>query len=450
MTLPVLLVLWIASVILLIAVRRRRGVEGSGLLYAYLLNLWTIHWLGAAIYALPWFRIHDPEPVRAGLEQSAYAVIAFTFGSLVLAPAFRGLHLGAAGPSAAREPHVGLATYYMGVGAFAYLLILSPQVRLPSLDAVVSSGQQILVVGLCLHAWQAWRAGRTMRLAGVLAATLSLPFVTIVHSGYLSYGATAALVVFVFVASFFRPRWKVAVAAVLVAYVGMSFYVSYMRDRGEIREVVWGGKPLEERVEQVLDTVTRLELFDPTDPSHLRFIDQRLNQNYLVGLAIIRLESIGEYAYGDTIVQMLMAFIPRAAWPDKPVFAGSGDLVSRYTGLTFGLGTSVGIGSVMEFYVNFGTAGVLVGFMLLGILMTFLDASAHDRLVAGDWEGFALPLLLGVSFLQVGGSLVDIAGTAGGSVAAAVCVNRLHRYVLMRRRALEPRRLGVAPVTRFS
>ena len=31
MTLPVLLVLWIASVILLIAVRRRRGVEGSGL-----------------------------------------------------------------------------------------------------------------------------------------------------------------------------------------------------------------------------------------------------------------------------------------------------------------------------------------------------------------------------------------------------------------------------------
>ncbi len=47
--------------------------------------------------------------------------------------------------------------------------------------------------------------------------------------------------------------------------------------------------------------------------------------------------------------------IPRALWPNKPVVGGSGDLVSTYTGIRFADGTSVGIGQVLESFVNFGT-----------------------------------------------------------------------------------------------
>ena len=53
-------------------------------------------------------------------------------------------------------------------------------------------------------------------------------------------------------------------------------------------------------------------------------------------------------------------------------------------------GTSIGIGSVMEFYINFGTTGIVVGFLVLGVLITSLDILATERLANQDLSGFIL------------------------------------------------------------
>ena len=77
---------------------------GAGLSLAYLLNLWMIHWVASALYALPGYSyFYDPDDVVAGLEQSTYAVVAFSAGYLMLTYA-----LGRAAKShfAADRPHV--------------------------------------------------------------------------------------------------------------------------------------------------------------------------------------------------------------------------------------------------------------------------------------------------------------------------------------------------------
>ena len=98
-------------------------------------------------------------------------------------------------------------------------------------------------------------------------------------------------------------------------------------------------------------------------------------------------------------------------------------LVTQYTGVTYAEGTSVGIGQVMEFYVNFGTAAVLLGFLTLGVLVAGIDKAMADRLAAGDWRGCAFWFMPGIALLQVGGSLVEVTASFGASMVAIYLVN---------------------------
>src|SRR5207249_8053409 len=59
-----------------------------------------------------------------------------------------------------------------------------------------------------------------------------------------------------------------------------------------------------------------------------------------------------QFAHGATFYEALLAPVPRILWPGKPVAAGSGDTMSRYTRLKFDRSTSVGIGQVAEFYIR--------------------------------------------------------------------------------------------------
>jgi len=251
-----------------------------------------------------------------------------------------------------------------------------------------------------------------------------LPFVTIVTRGFIGYGAFATLTILIFISGFVKSRPTLVIASLLLAYLGLSVYVTYMRDRGEIRQTVWGGQSLSDRVNRLEETLRNFERFDISNAKHLQAIDGRLNQSALVGLAVSRLSELGGYAHGQTMWDSLVALVPRALWPDKPFEAGSGNLVSEYTGLTFMAGTSVGIGHVMELYVNFATVGVIIGFIVIGVLVTMCDTAAAERLAAKDLPGFALWYMPGISLLQVGGSFMEMTTTATASIFVALLANR--------------------------
>lgn len=415
--------IWIGAIAVLLLVRRLRRVEGAGLVYSYLLGLWTLHWLGAAVYLAPWYEFRDPATVLDGLVVSAYAVLAFVVGSVALAPVILATRASSATRRSFDAPWRDLPMRYVAVGAAFYTLTFTIIGRLPTLGMVIVAGQQFIVIGLCLGCRRSWREGHVRRTLAILAVATVMPLVTIIGQGFMGYGAAAASVVFVFATSFLRPRWKVATAYVVVGYVALSFYVGYMRDRSEIREVVWGGRSYVERLDQLGETLGNFEWFDPREPKHLVHVDLRLNQNFLVGTAASRLAVMGDYAYGATLLDSALALVPRVIWPSKPVAGGSGDLVARYTGIRFAEGTSVGVGHVLEAYVNFGSLGVLLVFAMLGTLVTVLDAAARERLEANDWEGFAFRYAPGLALLQVGGSIAEAIGTAGATLVAVMVVN---------------------------
>jgi hypothetical protein len=419
-----LVLIWTGVLALLVFVRLRWNMPGTGLTLAYVLNLSLIHLTGAAIYVLPAFQDHDPRLTEMGFEQSLYGLVAFAAGGLIITPilARKGILPRAGGTHLA---DLRLPKAYIVCGVLFYLLLTTFLGRLPTARAIVSTGQQLIVVGLALCCWRAWREHSVRGLLGWLAMSLVLPFTTLITAGFLGYGAIAVLTILIFVSTFVRSPLKVGVAGALVVYLGLSVFVSYMRDREDIRASVWGEQSFEDRFDKISKTVATFEWFDPTDWAHLKRIDDRLNQNFLVGAAVYQLGQTQNFARGETLWDALLALIPRAIWPEKPITAGSGNLASRYTGIDFAEGTSVGVGQVMEFYLNFGTPGVVIGFIIMGVLVTAFDWQAAERLARNDLHGFVLWFLPGIALLQVGGQLVEITASAGASLFVALMVNRL-------------------------
>jgi hypothetical protein len=441
--------LWVVAIGGMIAMRSHRGRREVGLVWAYVANLWLLHWPGAVIYMLPWYSRIEYSTVYAGFVQATIAIIGFCFGAAILSPILLDLVNPPGAKAAYHPPDALLPRTYIAIGVIAYLVIVPFAMRLPTISAVATASTQLVIVGICLRCWHGWHAKRSLMFYSSLALAGVMPFATVLGQGFLGYGAAAVMAVLCFNGSFIRPRWKVALCAVIVAYLGFSSYVTYMRDRNEIRRVVWGGESLTSRFTSVLGTVRETEWFDPYNPVHLQRIDLRLNQNYLVGASVEMLTAgAREFAKGETVLQAMVAIVPRALWPSKPVFAGSGDIVSTYTGISFAAGTSVGVGQVMEFYVNFGGIGVFVGFLILGALVAMFDAWAADKLWAGNWMHFAMFFLAGLGFIQAGGSLVEVISTVGAGMLAALLVNRHVIPALERRHDARFHPTTPPPVTR--
>jgi hypothetical protein len=103
---------------------------------------------------------------------------------------------------------------------------------------------------------------------------------------------------------------------------------------------------------------------------------------------------------------------------------GGSNMVSEYTGIAFAEGTSVGVGHVLEFYINFGTIGVFFGFLIFGVIITLFDFYAARCLLQGNWKDFSLFYLPGLAFLQVGGYFVELSMSAGAAFTVAFLINK--------------------------
>jgi hypothetical protein len=77
----------------------------------------------------------------------------------------------------------------------------------------------------------------------------------------------------------------------------------------------------------------------------------------------------------------------------------------------------------MECYINFGTAGVVGGFLVIGAILAFVDRRAFQALSRGDVRTFTIWYLPSLSLLQVGGSLVEVTSSAAAAWLMATLIN---------------------------
>ena len=106
-------------------------------------------------------------------------------------------------------------------------------------------------------------------------------------------------------------------------------------------------------------------------------------------------------------------------------------MVSEFTGLDFAEGTSVGAGQVFEFYINFGTIGVIGGFLLYGWIFGWMDLQIIESLYRGDQRRFLFWFMICLALLKPGGNLLEIAVSAVSSAITAFGLG----YFLSRRQS---------------
>lgn len=369
-----LLLIWIALAVALIVLGIGSRRDGGAFTLSYFISLSLIHVPGLLAYLGSSSYVTNEEETMLGFEMTLLGMTAFVLGASVVRLMSR-QQSGIPNYIPPRQRHYfeQLSVWMIIAGFVSYFILIPIAKFVPSLTSLVAPFTALLILGLW---WQLYLGMISHDLRRTLVPLLILPILpalTTIAQGFIGFGTGWALSVVSFFFVMVRRRiWLLALTP-LVVYFGLSLFVSYMRDRLEIRELIWEQQAaFDDRVERLARTITNFEFLDFNNPDQILALDSRLNQNFYVGLAVQRYqEGVLDLKYGGTVP--IWALIPRAIWPDKPDVGGGRTVVADVTGLDLAEGTSFGAGQVLEFYVNFGWPGVVVGFFAVGALFRWLD-----------------------------------------------------------------------------
>ncbi|HYW45880.1 MAG TPA: hypothetical protein VE959_23655 [Bryobacteraceae bacterium] len=404
----------LAAYLWLLLILRKEGCS-LGLPAAYLFSLLLIHVPGAFIYAGARSDTFNAFVTEISMRFTAVGVVCFVAGTWLARSR-------SSTPGMQASPvveHTDFCRFCL-LGGWFVTYGLSPLYRIPSIAAVADKGGGIWMLGVMLGLRAAAVRGDFRRVAFWLGALVVYPTLMLLLGGFLSYGAAAAIVVLSALAISTRHYWRVVVSLGLISFLGLSLFVNYMRHRTDIRKEVWGGAPLAARIDSTVDMFRNFEWIDLSNKQHQRVIDDRLNQNYFAGMAALRIQQgLVDYLWGRSVWEGVLSLVPRALWPEKPVYGGSPKIVAEMTGLVLSATTSFGVGNVMEFQINFGFPGVIGGFFLLGWIIGTLDLKASVAERRGDLGRLLLYFLPCVALIQPGGSIVELTGGSAAALAAA-------------------------------
>jgi hypothetical protein len=99
----------------------------------------------------------------------------------------------------------------------------------------------------------------------------------------------------------------------------------------------------------------------------------------LLADVIIRTPSEIPYWGGQTYLSLVGAFVPRVLWPDKPTKELGQAFGHRYGYLgNSDTNTALNLPILVEFYANFGIAGVIAGMFLVGLIYFVLDRTVNN------------------------------------------------------------------------
>src|SRR6516164_312040 len=426
------LLIWGALLLGLVflAVDKRR--KTGALTLAYFLVLSLGHIPGALAYLDQGFSVYSREATKAGLDMTLIGMTAFFVGA-VAARILRTANVKAYQQAASADFFSRISWRMLTIGTIGYFVILPVAALVPSFSAIASVTGLLIMLGF----WLRFYAADSRETLSTLAMVPLFPLSTLVTRGFLGFGTVWAITMVAFCFVVARRRIWFYLASPVVIFLGLSLFVTYFQQRQYIRDVVWDETTTTmERLDRVTNLFTNFQFLDLSKDRHLLALDQRLNQNYLVGAGVMRHRADAvKLLYGATLP--VWAFIPRAIWPDKPDVGGGGDLVTKFTEIRFAEGTSVGVGQVLEFYMNFGMWGVLAGFAVLGFIFMRLDQHIMRALAMRNIHHVVRCSLPGLALVSPMGNLLEILV----AVAAAAIVSQLLIYFNL---------LGLPPIQRVS
>ncbi len=395
----------------------RKDSASLGLPFAYLSLLLLNHVPGAYVQLADDLFVGHRHEVEIGIRFTAIGTVCFVIGVWLARATTAETRMNPVKPSFTKLFEEDRPYWWFCVlGGLFFSFGLTPLRNLPSIGAIVYTGGAVWMLGNLLGPRAAVRKRDTKWIAiwgGMLAI---YPALILLMMGFLSYGTIAVVIVISALAVSGRSYWRIVLTIILTIYVSLSVFSNYFQARDDIRRVIWSDASMEQRVEAVSKMFTEFKFFDGSDQLVLVGFDLRLNQNYFIGVAQENIDRGSvKMLYGKSITDSILALIPRAIWPEKTVFGGSPEIVSNMTGLWLNPDTSWGVGNVMEFQINFGIPGLIIGFIVLGWLLGRFDHRAALAEARRDYGTTMLFFLPGGALIQPGGSMVELTGSAAAA-----------------------------------
>lgn len=125
------------------------------------------------------------------------------------------------------------------------------------------------------------------------------------------------------------------------------------------------------------------------------FVQSLRSGDYDSFAAIVNAVTVADasgFRAGEQLLGALLTWVPRSAWPDKPV--STSVVIAEGMGYTF---TNVSSPLWAEWYIDFSFVGVVVGFVLFGIVTTKADQrllATYDTNAFPGIVGFVLPFYM--------------------------------------------------------
>jgi hypothetical protein len=449
---PVFIILWLLIAIVIVLHNWRRRHDGVGIVIVYTILFAVTHWLNAVITALPWYTsVYDTNLIKLGFSQALVGIIAFAIGTMFVGPMLWKQHFALTKPTAnvdGIKGHQKLGILYLIVGLASYYFFFAYASNIGTLAAFAYSATLFIPVGIIILFCQAIKNQHQTIIVGLIAFMIAWPVYILMTQGFLSYGISFLIFTGTIIIRINRMPFKYFIALTIAAYFGASFAISYFGVRSEIRDIVWYGGQIStsQRFEAPALVLENYQLLNFMDEVHLNVFDARFPYNYFVGQSIENINiGIVDYSGGQTIVDSFLMLIPRAIWPEKPFRTGGDFLVAKYTGQDFYGDTTSQPTPVMEFYINFGTAGVVVGFIIFGAILAIVDKAAAYSIETNNLMAFAFWIVPAFTLLQAENGLISIiAGTVAGFLIAPVVNMILYNYLVMDERH-QHSRVGLRP-----
>lgn len=294
-------------------------------------------------------------------------------------------------------------------GAVALLYVLAP--LLGDMHAKFTDPMMFLFVVL-LGEWRPWLKSigarrRSRRIMGSL----------VVFSGIL----LALAVIWI---GGVRPEWRPRYLA------------------GEVR-----GTPVE-RAEEFISVLGR-GVPEMDWPKGLGDLVARMSGVLFFSYVLEQVPKVVPHEYGWLTLRALQhSFMPRILFPDKPVHYSDSWLIRDYAGLEVAgeeAQTSIGLGYMPEFYIDYGAPGMFVGIFLYGVAIGLLYMGLFLISPRRDFSSAAVTVMYVLTFINYDGELAkQLAAMNMNFIVFGTFLHflgpRLHRL------CAERRRTGLAPV----
>lgn len=157
---------------------------------------------------------------------------------------------------------------------------------------------------------------------------------------------------------------------ILTFVIGAMSLTTLQTIKAAYRSQVWGGyggNKFELFYSLLVDAIFLDGVYE--NPDDLDSNNIRLNQGWIISAIIDEVPKNVEFANGETINEAILASIfPRFLNPNKKK-AGGQENFEKYTGLSLGENTSMGISIIGEAYVNYHAVGGIVFMGLWGLFL---------------------------------------------------------------------------------